>query len=117
MDDVSDLSSCIRLKSQPDAQIQQPWDDDSGFWDDPATLRAIEELTIAEAKEAADVAQREKSQRTGPPATNLLRDNGRRSGGKCASSSSSSRMMVATLSRQSQPAQSQGIHASCRTVT
>lgn len=115
MDDVSGLLSGIHLESWSNAQSRQLWDDDSEFWEDPATLRAIEELTIAEAKEAADVARREKSKGVGPPHRNPLHDNGKRSNG--GSASSSSKTIVATFSRPSQPLQSQGTHTSCQGVT
>lgn len=117
MNDVSDLSSGIYLESRPDVQTRQPWDDDPDFWEDPATLRAIEELTIAEGKEAADPAQREKSKGVGLPPTNPLCDNGKRSSGKSTPSSSSSKTITATISRPSKPLQSKGIHASCQEVT
>lgn len=114
MGDVSD----IPLKSRSNAQTLQPWDDDSDFWEDPATLHAIDELTIAEIKEAADAAQHEKSERTGPLPTGPLLDNERRSGGKSTSSPSSSKTITATIFRPPQSPQSQGIlHASCPEVT
>jgi hypothetical protein len=79
MDYVSDLSSGIRLKSQSDTQTRQLWNDinDSGFWENPVTFLAIEELTLAEATEAAHAPGREQSTGGGPPTTNPLRDNGR----------------------------------------
>ena len=118
MDDVSGLSSDTPLKLWSDAQVRQPWDDDSGFWDDPDTLRAIEELTISEIKGPADAALRKRSDIISHTPTTPLRDSGNRSGGRYFSSSSpSSRIIVATLSQQSQPLQSQGIHASCQEVT
>jgi hypothetical protein len=49
-DDVSGLPSSILLKSQSNARTRQFWDDDSGFWEDPATFLAIDELTLADIK-------------------------------------------------------------------
>lgn len=49
-DDVSGLPSSIRLRSQSNARTRQFWDDDSGFWEDPATFLAIDELTLADIK-------------------------------------------------------------------
>ena len=117
MGDVSGLSSGISLKSRSGAQTRQSWDDDSDFWEDPATLCAIEELTIAEVKQTTDAAQRGKFKGITPPPTNPLRGNGKRGGGKSTSSSSSSKTITATLFRPSQPLQSQGIHASCQEIT
>jgi hypothetical protein len=118
MGDVSDLSSGIRLKSRSNAHTRQPWDDDLTFWEDPVTLREIEELmNIAEVKEAASATQHKKPKGAGPPPSNPLRDDGKRSGGKPSSSSSSSKMMTATGFRPSPPLQSQGIHALCQEVT
>lgn len=115
MDDVSSLSSGICLKSRFNTQTRQFWDDDSDFWQDEKTLRAIEELDIAE-KAPADAAQREKSKVVSPPSTNPPRDNGKKSGGE-PTSSSSSKPVTATVFRPSQPLRSQGIHASCQEVT
>ena len=117
MDDVSGLSSGVCLISRFNAQTRQLWDDDSDFWEEEATLREIEELTIADEKAAADAAQREKSEGVSPPSTNPLRDNGKRSGGKSTSSSSSSKPVTPTGFQPSQPLRSQGIHASCQEVT
>lgn len=109
MDDVSGISFIICLKLRCDAQTRQFWDEDSSFWEDPATLLAIEELTITEIEE---VARHEKPMRDNPPPTNPLRDNGKRGSGKATSSSA--KTITPTLSR---PAQSQGIHVSCQVVT
>lgn len=117
MDDVSGLSSVICLKSRFNTQTRQFLDDDSDFWEDEATLREIEELTIAEDKAPADAAQREKSKGASPPPISPLRDNGKKSSGKSTSSSSSSKPVTATVFRPSQPLRSQGIHASCQEVT
>lgn len=115
MDDLSDPFSGIPPKTRHDAQIGQLWDDDSGFWEDPATLSAIEELTIAEVKEAAHTAKREQPTAGGPPPTTPLRNNGRRSSGQ-ATSSPVNTITAATL-RPSQSPQSRGMHTSCRVAT
>ena len=100
-DDVSGLSSGIRLESWSDTQTRQPWDDDSGFWEDPATLRAIAELTLAEIKDAA---RREQPTRGSPPPTKNLQDNRRESGGNTGPLFAGT--MPATLSHPSQLPQS-----------
>jgi len=97
------------------AQTGQLWDDDSGFWEDPATLCAIEELTIAEVKEAEHAAKLKQSTGGGHPPTNTLRDNVKRNSGKVVSPSV--KTITATVSRPSRPSQSQGIHTSCQLVT
>ena len=119
MDKVSNLSSGIPLESRSDIQVRQSWDYDLAFWEDPATLHAIEELILADIEEAALVAQREQATGGGPPPMNHPRDhprdNGKGSGGKVASSSA--RAIPATPPRPSQPPQSQSKNASCRVIT
>lgn len=114
MDDVSDPSSGIHLKSRSDVETRQLWDDDSDFWEDPATLLALDQLSIAEVKDAAQAAKHEQSTRGGPPPTNPPRGNGKGSGGRAASSSA--KMAPAILPRPSQP-QSQSKDVYCQVIT
>ena len=119
MDDVSELSDGIRLTSRSDAQTRQSWDEDSGFWEesfweDPVTIQALAELTLAEAKKAEEAVRREQSTLGGPPPTNQLRGDGR-NGGRVASRIV--RMTPTITPRPSQPPLSQGTDAPCLAVT
>ena len=115
MDDVSGLPAGILLTSRSDAQPRQSWDEDSGFWEesfweDPATIQALAELTIAEAEEAKQLAKRERSTVGGPPPTDHLRGDGRNCG---RAASYPATMTPGIPPRPSQPPLSQGKDTPC----
>ena len=115
MDNVSGISAGIRLTSRSDTQTWQSWDEDSGFWEEsfweePATIQALAELTIAEAKEAEQTVRRERSTLGGPSPTNQLRGDGR-NGGRVVSHTV--RMNPVITPHPSQPPLSQGTDAPC----